>query len=486
MKTVVKIDPEKEYNLAKAAIASIGQVEGLMSDAASLDGAVDNLKTVINVLIERATPKPRIKPPKKERKSKPARRETVEKLPSERFPDLEIKEEVLSLESPPSCPCCGSTMMDSGLYKTSEKLEVIPKCYYIRRLKRVVYRCGVCDGAMVNSPAKPSIIPSSNYGDSVIIDASLSKYCDLIPMERYAAMARRDGLGDIPPNSLIGLTHSLADFLKPVSERIQSEVQSDILNLVDETPHKMLEGDDKSNWYLWGFACPTACIFLARDTRSGDVAKEFLRDSQASYLVTDGYAGYPKALRELAAESQVIIEINCNAHAYRYFRDASHTWKSECQDYLELYGQIYELERNAHNEEARERARQEMKPLFAEIERKCRIDAEQAMPKSSFLKAVQYFLGRVEALTRCCDNIVVPLDNNFSERLLRSPVVGRKTWYGTHSKRGARTSAALFSIVESCKLNSVNPRNYFLFVTQAIHEGSEILTPSEYAARKDV
>ena len=93
-------------------------------------------------------------------------------------------------------------MKESGLFDTSEKLEVIPKKYYIERKMRVKYNCGKCHGGMVNTPSQPSIIPLSNYGDSLIIDSSLSKYCDLIPMDRYAAIAARNGLLDLHPESV--------------------------------------------------------------------------------------------------------------------------------------------------------------------------------------------------------------------------------------------------------------------------------------------
>ncbi len=68
---------------------------------------------------------------------------------------------------------------------------------------------------------------------------------------------------------------------------------------------------------------------------------------------------------------------------------------------------------------------------------------------------------------------------------MRSPVIGRKTWYGNHSRKGAMTSAILFSIVESCKLNNVNPRIYFKEIVQLIHQGLEALTPAEYAKIAD-
>ena len=74
----------------------------------------------------------------------------------------------------------------------------------------------------------------------------------------------------------------------------------------------------------------------------------------------------------------------------------------------------------------------------------------------------------------------LPIDNNSQERLMRSPVIGRKTWYGTHSKKGAETNAILFSLVESCKLNKVNPREYFRDIVHAIHEKRPIFSPNEY------
>ena len=72
--------------------------------------------------------------------------------------------------------------------------------------------------------------------------------------------------------------------------------------------------------------------------------------------------------------------------------------------------------------------------------------------------------------------------NNLQERLLRNPVIGRKTWYGTHSKRGAQTTAVLFSIMESCKLNGVNPRSYLKAITEQLHAGKPAFTPSQFRA----
>lgn len=94
--------------------------------------------------------------------------------------------------------------------------------------------------------------------------------------------------------------------------------------------------------------------------------------------------------------------------------------------------------------------------------------------------AMNYFLKNYVGFTRFIDNTSLPIDNNPQERLLRNPVIGRKTWYGTHSERGAETSAILFSLVESCKLNKINPRIYFKNLVQDLHLGKKAYTPKEF------
>lgn len=100
--------------------------------------------------------------------------------------------------------------------------------------------------------------------------------------------------------------------------------------------------------------------------------------------------------------------------------------------------------------------RSEMAPIFEAMRLKAGAYSKGYSSKSAMGKAIRYFLKNYLELTLCTKNVDLPVDNNFQERLLRNPVIGRKTWYGTHSKRGAETAAILFSLVESCKLNKVN------------------------------
>ncbi len=488
MKTVVKIDPELEYENAKKIIDLVSKQMLDSDQISSLDSSVANLATVARVLLEREArrrgppkPNPKNKTPKNKNNKE---RENSSKLPSVKYPDIELREEIVRPAVVPTCPCCSSEMKESGLFDLTEKLEVEPKKYYIQRSKRVKFNCSKCYGAMINTPSTPSIVQTSNYGDSLIIDVALSKYCDLIPVERYAQMAVQSGLmGELPPHSLIGLTHHLANFLRGVYEKLINEVLLSKVLHADETPHKMLEGDETYHWYLWGFFSTKGCYFEAHGTRSGDVAFKNLEKSAAEFLLTDGYAGYGKAVKDLEKKTgKKIKEVHCNSHAYRYFKDASTTWKSECEIFLSLYGQIYKLEDECKLASIEDQLeyRNKMLPLFEEIKTTCERDLKQAMSNSFYQKAMNYFLNHYEGLTICTQYIDVPLDNNLAEREFRSPVVGRKTWIGTHSKRGAETTAILFSIVRSCMMNKVNPRNYFPWIVNQIHVGKEILTPYEY------
>ncbi len=388
------------------------------------------------------------------------------KKPSERYPNIPVREVIIAMDPLPGCLACGKVMTDSGMTEDSEQLNVIQKKYEIILQKRRKYRCQ-CQGCIQTAPPPARIIPGSSFSNEMIQDVVLSKYCDLIPIERYAAMAARSGLKDLPPHSLIDLTHPFADFVSPVYELIKNGILDVRVLRADETPHKMLEGSEKKSWYLWGFSTPSLCFLECHDTRSGDVASSVLLSSKCEVLVTDVYSGYGKAIRitnqsRLLSGKVPIENANCNAHARRYFFKPRQKYK-EAEFYLDHYHQIYQLNSDAKGEPASVvlELRLKMKSHFEAMREKALEELAKYPSFSKYAKALSYFLSNYDGLTLFLDEPDVPIDNNLQERLLRSHVVGRKTWYGTHSERGAKTAAVLFSIVETCKLNQVNPREYF-------------------------
>ena len=227
----------------------------------------------------------------------------------------------------------------------SEFVTVIPAQFIVGRQKRHKYRCGHCHGDIVTAPAPPRINPGSAYSDEIVQDVAMTKYCDLIPIERYSSIAGRGGLKDLPPQSLIEQTHKLADFVKPAYEKLFSEVvASKVLN-ADETPHRMLEGSDKSSWYLWGFSTNKACYFECHDTRSGNVASNILLKSKCEYLMSDVFSGYGKAVKDVNFERakeniSPIQHVYCNAHVRREFKEAKDNFSDEARFVIDIYIKI--------------------------------------------------------------------------------------------------------------------------------------------------
>lgn len=411
-------------------------------------------------------------------------------LPSQRYPDAELIERHVELQEMPTCSCCGHEMHDTGMTQTTEFLTVIPKQYIVVRQIQHKYGCGKCHGQLKTAPAPKRIVPGSSMSDAMVIDVGLTKYCDLIPIERYSAMAGRGGLEDLPPQSLIESTHNLADFVGDAYKKLKKEILDSKVLHADETPHRMLEGDTQSNWFLWGFSTKTASYFDIRDTRSGDIASELLKKSKCQYLVSDVYSGYGKAVRETNESRRkqcepLIFNVYCNSHSRRRFKVAKERYATEAKFFIDQYKKIYELEdcAKACLPDKPEEAlgyRTQMIPFFEQMKNRALEILVSHSSKSTMGKALGYFLDNFLELTLFTKNIELPIDNNPQERLLRNPVIGRKTWYGTHSKRGALTAAILFSLVESCKLNGINPRLFFRQLVDDIHAGKPAYTPAEY------
>jgi hypothetical protein len=281
------------------------------------------------------------------------------------------------------------------------------------------------------------------------------------------------------------LTHYLADFITPVYELIKDEILAeDIVVHADETAHRMLEGDPKASWYLWGFSTDASCYFECHDTRSGDVASEILLGAKTQFLMSDVYSGYHKAVGVCNKARQEhglspLENIHCNAHARRKFKELGHNESGLY--FIEQYKLIYKLEKESSElaADGRQAAREELRPIFKAMLASAEEQLVQVSSKSQEAQALNYFMKNFAGLTRFLDDYRLPIDNNHQERLLRSTVVGRKTWYGTHSKRGAETAAKLFTIVESAKLNNLNPRRYLEVLVKDLHHKKIPKTPKQ-------
>lgn len=408
---------------------------------------------------------------------------------SEQYPNAEVKEEILGFDHVPMCACCNEPMVDAGLEEVSEQVHTIPVKHIIIRKRRRKFRCRKGLSGLVMAPLAPRIAPGSSLADSFIMWAALSKFLYLNPSERCARMVAQSGFNDFAPQLVLAGQHYCADFLRPVYRRLKREVQRCVILYADETTHRMLEGDESDRtWYLWGFTADGASYFEIHNTRSGSVAAKFLAESQCLYLMSDVYSGYIRAVREAnvirrAQGRPEIVMLFCNSHSRRRFTEAAISYPDEAQFFIDQYKQIYRLESELKlltNPLSRRQKRAEMKTYFEAMTSMAQALRGTVSDKSTLAKAIDYFLGNYKELTFFMSDPHLPIDNNISERQIRCPVIGRKTWLGTHSERGAETTEILFTIFQSCNLARVNAPKYLSAVVEALLQGDPPFTPQEY------
>ena len=418
------------------------------------------------------------------------------RLPSEQYPNARITDQTISDPTPPVCPECAEGMTDSGLRETSERLELIPMELFIIRQHRVRYHCKCCQNAPQTAALPARIAPNTSLSDSVLIETSIAKFYDLIPTQRYAKMLSRSSI-DISDKLLLSAQHTLAQAFYSVYLKIKKEVQSSRVIHADESPHRMLERNEGNySWYLWSFCTKTSVYFEIHNTRAGTVSINFLLEAEfVMVLMSDVYSGYTRTIREVNESRQtralpLMVSAHCNDHSRRYFVHAQEHALAE--KVLKIYERIYKIEAEVQqllkvptliepeNSKKALELRQTMDPHFQEIYNvSCEILLENTQT-SAIGQAANYFLKNLPGLSLFMTDLEIPISNAPAERSIRGPVVGRKTWLGTHSQKGAVTTAIHFSLFESCKLNGVNPRPYYNHLGQLYREGKELITPYEY------
>ena len=174
-------------------------------------------------------------------------------------------------------------------------------------------------------------------------------------------------------------------------------------------------------------------------------------------MQADAYAGYD------ALYKNNIIEVGCMAHARRKFVEATKGTKEigAPNKALRYIRELYKIEEEAKDldDESRRKLRLEKsKPILEEF--KQWLETKKIVPKTAIGKAITYTLNQWEALTRYLDHGMLSIDNNFAERLIKPIVIGRKNWLFAGSDKGAANAAIIYSLIETCKLNNVNPYEY--------------------------
>lgn len=407
-------------------------------------------------------------------------------------PDLPVVEVVHSLVGEGlRCGHCGGELEPLGTAaEVAELIALEERRIVLERHIQMKYQCPCCHTGVKTAPGPVKLIPGGRYALSFTVDVAFYKYLGHVPLKRQADMFRHEGL-KVSVNTLCDQMDALATALTPTYLALWAAVQQERVLHADETPWEVLSNGhtDNERFYAWCAVGSQYAVYRLLDTRSKEGAAIILGDFSGT-LVVDGLTSYPAAAKGEAGAPPKFKVANCHAHARRKFVECEQHWPAESAHAIELYRQLYEIERLGKETGADLLALRQAKskPLINELFDWARSQQGRPdlLPSSGLAKALAYLLNHEPGLRVFLDDPEVPIDNNTAERAIRGPVLGRKNYYGSRSRRGTETAAILYTLIESAKMVGVSPKAYIeAAVEMALSHAGAVLTPDEFKRQLD-
>ena len=415
-----------------------------------------------------------------------------------RQPELPIVEMVHELDVPDKvCPQCGGALGEfKDQFEESEEIDVVQRSYRIVKHKRKKYvcRCGAC---VETAPGIPKLIEGGRYSPGFAVNVAICKYADHLPLARQQAIMAREGLV-VTRRTLWDQIEALAGVLQPSYDALFARVKDSPIVGADETKWPLLMPNARGackKWWAWSVSSPEGIVYRILDNRATSAAKKVLGD-YGGLVVADGYATYGALRKEQLKEScygPVFDLAFCWAHVRRNFIKCEDK-DPRAKEAIERIGRLYAVERRVAEEcrdfpeekylERLGRARdEESRAIVKDLGRW--MAEQKALPGSGFGRALKYADNLWDGLNRFLDDAHIPLDNNRTERGMRSLAVGRKNHYGSKSKRGTQVAALFYSLIESAKHLGVDPQKYLLEATlRALANPKTVTLPQDLVENK--
>ena len=395
--------------------------------------------------------------------------------PVRALPDLLPREEIVyePVSGACTCPDCGGTLRRLGM-DAHEMLDVMPVRWRVARQVRPKYSCRRCE-KIVQAPAPVSAVARGKATFATLAHVVVSKFEHHLPLYRQAEMMAAQGL-DIDRSTLAGWTGQAAALLDPVVSRIRDAVLTADKIHADDTPVPVLDpGRGKTaTGRLWVYAAddrasgsttPPATWYRFTPDRTGSHPQAHLAGFRG-YLQADAYAGYDGLYR------RGVTEVACWAHFRRKVFDLHERSPTPLTtDILDRIGALYAIEAEVRGQppDVRHRARQDRtRPLVDALRTMLDAALRRLSPKSDMAKAIAYGTKRWSALCRFLDDGRLEIDNNIAERALRGIAVGRRNWLFAGSRAGGERAAAIYTVIQTCKANGVDPQAYIADVIAKI------------------
>jgi transposase len=372
-------------------------------------------------------------------------------------------------ENEKCCTGCGENLEKFGEDR-SEHLEFIPARLLVIEDIRPKYTCRNCE-IVKSAPAPERPIAKCMAGSGLITEVIISKYHRHLPMYRQSKIWEAEGI-KIPRNTLVNWALKAFDALAPIAEALWEQLASTHVLQADETRVKMLETNKQG--FMW---CYHSCdpgkryvLYAYHDGRGAAVAEQDLSKFRG-ILQTDGYAGY-NSIRE----KNNLVTVGCMAHCRRKFQEVikmSDNKSGKAHYAYNEIGKLYGIEQEIKGKSFAERyaIRQEKsKPILEKMREWSEKSIRQVPPQSNLGKALGYMTNQWDSLIEYINHGEVEIDNNWVENKIRPFALGRKNWMFVGSQRGADAASLFYSLIQTCIMNEIDPRKYFVYVLDRSHE----------------
>jgi transposase len=401
-------------------------------------------------------------------------------------------------------PCvggCGGAETKIG-DDVTEVLDYIPARFRVLRHVRPRIACRTCE-RIRQAPAVDLPLPKVMASSAFLAHLVVSRFVDHQPWHRQSVILNRQGV-HIDRDVMGRWAGKLAWLMAPIGERLLSYVLEAPKVHGDETPVTLLGVKDGSHTaYFWVYLrdgrsssdmSPPAVAFRFTTGRGGEHPAAHLAGYRG-YLQADGYAGYNALYRDPGTKApRDVTEVGCWAHARRKFTDVLDKTPSPiAAEGVVRIAELFAIERTIKGAPPDERRRVRQKlacSKLAGLRQWLEVQLQGLSSGSPLAKACRYPLNRWAAMIRYCDDGRLEISNNLVENALRGVALGRRNWMFVGSTKGGDASALFYSLVETCRLNGVEPEAWFTDIIERIgnHPINRIneLLPWEWQAARQV
>ncbi|MFK5978123.1 MAG: IS66 family transposase [Rhizobiaceae bacterium] len=403
---------------------------------------------------------------------------------------LERNEEILTPGD--NCRKCGGDLKKLG-EDVTEELEYVPGRFIVNKIIRPRMACSCCE-AVLQAPMPSRPIERGRPGPGLLAHVLVSKYADHLPLYRQSQIYAREGI-DLDRSTMADWVGKSTALLEPLADAIGKHVRKGQALFADDTPVKMLAPGNKRTktarvWaYVrderpWDGSAPPGAWYQFTIDRKGEHPVSHLSNYKG-WVHADGYAGFNGLFGKDKAS-----EVACMAHIRRKFVDVQQSQGSAiAEEAIKRIPKLYGIEKEVRGNCPEERVvlrQKKAKPIFDDLEQWLHAQLPKISSKSPLAKAIRYALSRMPKTRPYLDNGFLELDNNTCERAVKPVAISRKNWMFAGSERGGKVMAIAFTLIETAKLNGVDPQTWLTDVLSRIadHKINRIdeLLPWNYLA----